>query len=223
MRLSLWEQRSIRPDHRISFPDGRCPVRDRTRHQTCAHPTHVGSLANNRHSSESEENQANIPEVRMLINLPRGTKLNQTLNVWQECFRLLAEQQKTELAFRCWRCPWRVLKQPDWGLKLRIVARIECACGHRRAGNDGQGSGPINPYEQNRSAARDNVLLKALFAGNITITKFRIYPRLILVCSMSFTPSTRLQFGSCLFTDLPHESVYLLKRYLEMHPLLTEP
>jgi hypothetical protein len=99
--IPFGEQRSIRPDHRISLPDGRFvfyEIEQDTKRALI--PRMLESLANKQAFFKSEENQAYLPEVRMLINLPRGTKFNQTLNVWQECYRSLAEQQKIELAFR---------------------------------------------------------------------------------------------------------------------------
>jgi hypothetical protein len=218
-------QRSIRPDHRISLPDGRFVLYEIEQDTKRALiPRMLESLANKQAFFKSEAGQAYIPEVRMLVNLPRGTKLNQTLNVWQECFRLLAEQQKTGLAFRLLGMPLgEFLKQPDWDSEatdrwqeLNALAETE------EPGNDGQGVGPINPYEQNRSAARDNVLLKALLQEYNDHIVPHLPPADFGMFDVVYTIYSASNSDRSYSTDLPHESVYLLKRYLEMHPLLTE-
>jgi len=223
--IPFGEHRFIRPDHRISLPDGRFVLYEIEQDTKRALiPRMLESLANKQAFFKSEANQAYIPEVRMLINLPRGTKLNQTLLVWRECFRLLAEQQKTELAFRLLAMPLgEFLKQPDWDSEatdrwqeLNVLADKD------EPGSAGQATGPTSPYEQDRSASEDNVLLKALLQEHKDRAIPRLPPADFGMFDLVYTIYSASNSDYGISSSLPHESVYLLKCYLEMHPSLME-
>jgi hypothetical protein len=223
--VTFGEQKSIRPDHRISLPDGQSVLYEIEQEAKRALiPRMLESLVNKQAFFLSEEHQAYLPEVRMLINLPRGTKLNQTLNVWQECFRLLAEEQKTGLAFRLLAIPLgEFLKQPDWGSEATDRwQELNALADKEEPGITGQGIGPISLHEQDRSAAEDNVLLKALLQEHNNRVVPRLPPADFGMFDVVYTiySASNSDYGNS--SSLPHESVYLLKRYLEMHPMLTE-
>jgi hypothetical protein len=223
--ITFGEQRSIRPDHRISLPDGRFVLYEIEQDTKRALiPRMLESLANKQAFFMSEENQVYIPEVRMLINLPRGTKLNQTQNVWQECFRLLVEQQKTGSAFRLLAMPLaEFLKQPDWGSEATDRWQgLNVLVDEEEPGSTGQGIGPVSLYEQDRSAARDNVLLKALLQEYDDCKVPRLPPPDFGMFDVAYTIYSASNSDYSNSSTLPHESIYLFKRYLEIHPTLME-
>jgi len=70
--ISFGEQKSIRPDHRISLPDGRFVIyENRTRCKAFSYPRMLESLTNKQAFFNSSESQEFLPEVRMVVNLPR--------------------------------------------------------------------------------------------------------------------------------------------------------
>ena len=221
--INFGEQRSIRPDQRISLPDGQFVLYEIEQDTKRALiPRMLASLANKQAFFLSEGHPAYLPEVRMLINLPRGTRLNQTLNVWQECFKLLAEKQATEPAFRLLALPLgEFLKQPEWGTDTtdrwqELYAHTD----EEEQDRTDQAIGPTGIYEQDRSAASDNVMLKALLQEYDDRVVPDLPPPDFGMFDVVYTIYSASNSDYSISSTLPRKSIYLLKRYLEMHPTL---
>jgi hypothetical protein len=223
--ISFGEQKSIRPDHRILLPDGRSvfyEIEQDAKHSLI--PRMLESLTNKQAFFKSSESYEFLPEVRMVVNLPRGTKWTRTLNVWRECCKLLVDQGCEELAFRLLVVPMdEFLQAPYWGYEVSDHWQdltSQTSVDDARSG--GQEIGPVSPYELNHSAARDNIVLKALLQEyNENIIPNLLQPDFGMfdVIYTIYMASNSTYANS---SELPHESVYLLKRYLEMHPTLID-
>lgn len=223
-QIPFGDQKAIRPDHRITLADGQFILYEIEQDAKRAFiPRMLESLANKQAFFLSQESRTYLPEVRMLINLPHGTKLNQTLNVWRECFKVLAEQQKTQMAFRLLAMPLgEFLADPDWSTEVTgHWQELNALADNQEETKSQHWIGPSSPYEQNRSAARDNIVLKALLQEY----EDRVVPHmpecdfgLFDVVYSIYSASNSDQYYCSV---LPHESIYIFRRYLEMHPTLT--
>jgi hypothetical protein len=223
--IPFGEQKSIRPDHRILLSDGRSviyEIEQESKHALI--PRMLESLTNKQAFFQSSESHEFLPEVRMVVNLPRGTKWSRTLNVWRECCKLLVDQGREELAFLLLVVPMdEFLQATDWGYE--VSDRWQDLTSQKNmdeARSGGQEIGPVSSYELNHSAAKDNIVLKALLQEyneniipNLPQPDFGMFDVIYTIYSAS---NSAYAYSS----ELPHESIYLLKRYLEIHPTLID-
>jgi hypothetical protein len=226
--LRYGDGKHIRPDHRIVLPDSHeLLIEVEQTANAKLVPRILESLANKQEFFRSEESREFLPEVRMLLNVRRGREWTRTLTVWQEACNLVAQQQNEALLFRLLAMPLdEFLNAPEWEKTSRrweepsaYIPQVE----RKEPKRPYEGSVSV-VYPSRRSAQDDYVILSALLERyNETRLnrldrqpEFAFLDLVILIYSASHSELRDFWQG----VSFPDASIYLFKRYLEMHPAL---
>jgi hypothetical protein len=121
--LTYSNGRNIRPDHLVTLQDDHLLIFEIE--QTASMDLLRRITESVQHKQEffaSVESRSCLPEVRMIVNLPRGEKWNKTLRVWQTAVNLVKQQSKRELGFRLFAISLsEFLAAPDWESEHRLL------------------------------------------------------------------------------------------------------
>ena len=220
-------ERTLRPDHLITLPDGRWMIYEVE--QSASTPTLrrvVESAQNKQDFFESKADPNVLPEVRMVLQLPRGKKWDKTLQTWEKAMGVVQERSGGKLNFRLFAIPRKeFLETPDWE-EERELPWVEIAPQEKVTALQVVTQTP--PQELFYSTSReDRLVLNALwqdFLENVDMEKEQ-FPKpdpeflnvMQLIHSASHDPGlTPLELAA-----IPHTSLYLLNKYLTMKKLRT--
>ena len=225
--LSYGNGQVLRPDHQVVLPDGEqvlYEVEQEARSKLI--PRILESLKNKQAFFQTEESQVFLPEVRMLINLEYGKKWNQTLNVWREASNLVVQQNKAPLGFRLLAIPiLEFLRSPEWGVETSTRWHDFSAPSKKQTLQEAAESEEriADELDTVRTIEEDCILLAALeqdYVRNelpkIRAPELKLFDLAILIYRASLPEEDDVS------SEIAprHASIYLLKRYLEMHPTL---
>ena len=121
--LLRFNERTLRPDHLVTLADGRAlilEVEQAASTETLRRV--VESLQNKQDFFASKVNPNILPEVRMIVQLPRGTKWDKTIRTWEKALGVVQERAGGNLCFRLFAIPRReFLDAPDWSAERQLL------------------------------------------------------------------------------------------------------
>jgi len=211
---------SIRPDHVVVLPDKRQMILEVEQSISDDLLPRITESINHKilffHSPES----ANfIPEVRIIFNLPRGTMFEKSATLWRKVmtlrhsdgqipkFRLLAITLSDFLAY------------PDWNLESDVWRDLT----YSEPKIEEEAKKYWLPQPPERNPADDADLIMGLWAEYINQHRNDPLPRLdfmIPIEKIYLVSQSQRQNPTRLAP--PTAAVYLMSRYLELHPQLVE-
>jgi hypothetical protein len=220
-RVVFSEGQSLRPDHVVTMPNGQLLMyeveqsanSDLTRRVT-------ESLEHKIAFFQSEAAASYLPEVRMVINLTRGTAFENTCALWKKVFALLHPNNQ-QPAFRLLAVTLsEFLQRPDWQPGAsdiwRDLSQVETA-------SEPEANHSWDLVLPERNWEDDLDLLSGLLMMYKDARRSQPKP------STGFLAVMRLIYeashGNDRFVDSctpPLESIFLLRHYLKLHPRLFE-
>ena len=233
--LRFGNGRTIRPDGLITLPDGTLVILEIEQQ---AAPDYLrrmkDSLQNRLDFFRSAEGQSVQPVIRVLINLPRGKAWTQTLRYWQQVIRGVLGRDLKSLAYRILALPlMEFLHQPDWSATpdtnrwADLTLPSETTGATTTAGAPAVVVAPRLPDGLRRwSSHDDRLILEALWqvfeetAHQRPDRLPRADPEFFELMRLIYAASHDSALTPLDQASLPHASLYLLKRYLQMHPTL---
>jgi len=243
--LSYDDGRVLRPDNLITLPDGTVALFET---EQAARPALLRRIIEGlRHKVaffRSSEGKRVSPTVRVLFFLPRGREWERTLTVWERAVATVARQEKGDLPFRLLAMPLgEFLERPDWAEppadarweNLLDPARLEgFAPGERAPVSAGRAlargkKGRLPRGLARRSSREDRLILAALwqvFREEAACGERSAYPypdpAFFDVMGLIYAASHDPQAPPLRRAAVPYASLYLLREYLRMHPLLRQ-
>ena len=233
--LKYGNGRGLRPDGLITLPDGLLAFFEI---EQAAAPDYLrrmkDSLQNRLDFFRNKEGQAAQPIVRMLINVPRGKTWTKTIGYWQQVIPIAFGRNFRKPPYRILALPLaEFLQNPDWSAQpdeTRWIDLTSSAAEEAATTNAGLPALVVAAKVPNglrsRSSYDDRLIIEALWQvfqetahkpdRNLSRADPAFFElmRLIHAASHDEHLSPREQAG------MPDASLYLLMRYLQMHPLL---
>jgi hypothetical protein len=229
-KVITFENGTLRPDHLVEAASGEKMIFEI---EQDAGPRLlrrlVRSLRNKIAFFKSPQSAGILPSIRMLVALPKGSEYERTLGTWHQALDILIEERGgEELPFQLFALPLNsFLDRPDWDEE---PASERWAMLTAQANNAPQKNGLSKYLGQvpRQKTHQDRIILAALLQNlreNDTIEKkARRYP----------TPDTNFFGGIATIYSASHDenlseieqaafpwaSLFLLKHYLNLHPLL---
>ena len=216
----------LRPDHQLALPDGDQALyeieQDADRKLI---PRIFESLKNKQAFFQTEQSKAFLPEVRMVLNLEYGQRWNRTLNIWREACKLVVEQTKLPLGFKLLAIPiLEFLRTPEWDVELSPRWQDVTAPAKKRSLPEKDNQGEVEEIAalgMTHNIVDDCILLAALKYDfivhklpDLPEPELKLFKLAHLIYTAADTPD------SDFYTQMAprYASIYLLKRYLEIHP-----
>ena len=226
--LPFGENQNIRPDHQVKLEDGRSLLLEVEQFAAIDVLRRiVESLQHKQNFFASEASEKFLPEVRMLLQLPRGAKWNKTLRVWEKALGVVKEKSGKGLNFRLFAIPRReFLEMPDWEAQRNLLWT------------------EITPPEKNatiqlasnstpetllyRSPREDRLVLSALWQDFIeNVSSQELFPQpdpeFFQIMRLIYSASHDPELSDLAQSAMPNASIYLLNKYLSLrhlHPRL---
>ncbi len=214
-------ERILRPDHLIPLSNGEMLLFEIE--QTASTATLrrvVESLQNKQDFFASKPNV--IPEVRMILQLPRGGKWDVTLKTWVKAMGVVQDKTGEPLNFRLFAIPRiEFLNAPDWEIERKLSWR-EVRPPQKAAGLEVEAAPDVF---LNRTSHDDRVVLKALWQDFIENVKPaqdqcpRPDPEFFQIMRLIYSASYDTNLPIIDQAAMPYASLYLLKEYLSMRKL----
>ncbi|HEY76936.1 MAG TPA: hypothetical protein G4O00_12335, partial [Thermoflexia bacterium] len=233
----------LRPDNLITLPDG---TRALFETEQAADLTLLRRIVEGVRRKaaffQSEAARALSPAVRVLINLPRGPVWGKTVRVWERATAIVAEEQGGDLPFRLLAMPLlEFLDRPDW-FEPPEEARWEPLFDPAQTST----FEPPVPSLQGKPLARrkarlprslrrrapadDRRILLAYWQHLLeqgpdlayTADRPRPDPAFFEVVGVIYAASHGPDAPVAQQAAYPYASVYLLRKYLQMHPRLRQ-
>jgi hypothetical protein len=216
------EDQRIRPDHQVRLKDGRRLILEIEQSASMDVLRRiVESLQNKQEFFASQSSAKYLPEVRMIVQLPRGTKWDRTLHVWSKAMEVVKEKSEKELGFRLFAIPRReFLVAPDWEAERKLlwveVAPREKSTAIQLAAE------AIPERVLYGSSHEQRLVLAALwqdFMENLqpTIQSFpEPEPEFFQIMGLIYAASHGAGLSALERARLPVASIYLLNEYLTM-------
>ena len=216
--------RELRPDHLVTLEDGRSllfEVEQAASTETLRRV--VESLQNKRDFFASNPGNL-LPEIRMVLQLPRGTKWDRTLRTWEKAMSIVQERSGGPLGFRLFAIPRReFLQSPEWG-EARNLFWLEVVAPEK--------STVLQPHSQPvpkallyRTAHEDHLVLAALwqdFQENVQSAQEqfpRPDPEFFRTLRLIHAASHDRELSDLEQAAMPYASIYLLDQYLSIRNL----
>ena len=213
----------LRPDHLITLPNGEILLFEIEQAASTATLRRiVESLQNKQDFFASKPNA--LPEVRMILQLPRGGKWDRTLKTWVKALGVVQEKAKGQLNFRLFAIPRiEFLDAPDWGGERKLSWR-EVRPPQKAA--ESQDAHELVPQIfLNRTSQEDRLVLKALWQDFIENVKPaqdqrpRPDPEFFQIIRLIYSASHDTNLPLIDQAAMPYASLYLMKKYLTMRKL----
>ncbi len=227
--LYFGEGKHLRPDHLIILPDSRQYLLEAE--QAAVRkliPRILESLGNKQVFFQSEESRGFLSEVRMVVNVARGREWNRTIKVWREACNLIIQQSNRPLAFRLLAMPLdEFLNAPEWGAETSSrweeISASFPTVENTESGSDNSKTIALK-IDADRSLQDDCVLLNALLQQYNETLQWRVVREpdkaFFTLVNTIYSASHKETRNFWEAVSLPHASIYLLRRYIEMHPRL---
>jgi len=210
----------LRPDHRIIW-DGQPSILLEVEQAASTEILRrvVESVRNKQ--EYFKESPPVLPEVRIVVNLPRGRLLEQTYRTWQKAIGIIPD-----LAFRMFFLPLReFLEHPDWGVERTAAWREVTLVESSELVSKPEVSAPGELLLL--TSRQDSLVLAALwqdFLENIEQNK-QLFPKpdpeFLYLIRLIYTASHDDSLPPLARAGLPGASIYLLNHYLTLRALRT--
>jgi len=223
--LLRFNERTLRPDHLVTLPDGRAMIYEVEQSASTATLRRVvESVQNKQDFFASKANTNVLPEVRMILQLPRGTKWDKTLQTWEKAMGVVQERAEGKLNFRLFAIPRReFLDAPDWNEERQLLW-VEITPKEKTTAI--QTVTTTAPQELLYSSSReDRLVLTALwqdFLENVNTEQIQFPkpdPEFLNVMQLIHSASHDPGLSPLEQAAMPHASLYLLNKYLTMKKL----
>ncbi len=228
--LPYGDGKNLRPDHLVTTSTGDKLIYEVEQSASPVTLRRVKeSLEHKQAFFSSQESNGILPEVRMLVNLPRGKTWERTLKTWRNAIQVLIEQTGQKLAFRLLVMPLaEFLTHPDWETQAGTYWG-ELTMQKSKLPADEKSLLKTLPKElESRSSRDDRIVLRALWGYFLETrgqgveqypqpdSEFLDLMRLIHAASFDEALPVKQQAG------VPYASIYLLDQYLKLHKDLLE-
>ena len=244
--LSYGDGQVLRPDNLVTLPGGTQAIFEveQAANLTLLRRI-VDGLRRKAAFFRSSEGKRVSPTVRVLINLPHGPAWDKTVRVWERATAIVADEHGGHLSFKIVALPLQeFLQAPDWE-EPPDPARWESlfdpaqttVFGLARSGTRTQTAvrkparrmvSKLPAPLRRRSARNDRLILAAFWqvfqeqAPILGGDHPRPDPAFFDVMRIIYTASNDPHADILTQAALPHASLYLLRKYLEMHPRLRD-
>jgi len=223
--LLRFNERTLRPDHLVTLADGRAMILEVE--QAASTETLrrvVESLQNKQDFFASKANTNILPEVRMIVQLPRGTKWDKTIRTWEKAVGVVQERAGGNLSFRLFAIPRReFLDAPDWSAEHQL-SWVEITASEKQ--NVIQPLSQAAPQEFLYHTSReDHLVLAALwqdFLENVQPAQAQFPkpdPEFLNVMRLIYSASHDSALSELEQASVPYASLYLLNKYFAMRKL----
>ena len=218
-----FEDDILRPDHLITLPNGELLLFEIEQAASTATLRRiVESLQNKQDFFASKPNA--LPEVRMILQLPRGGKWDRTLKTWVKALGVVQEKAKGQLNFRLFAIPRpEFLDAPDWGSERKLSWREVRP--PQKAAEIQDALELVPQVFLNRTSQEDRLVLKALWQDFIENVKPaqdqrpRPDPEFFQIIHLIHSASHDINLPLIDQAAMPYASLYLMKKYLTMRKL----
>ena len=241
--LRYGDEQSLRPDNLVTLPSGDLALFETEQMVEWHHLRRITASVRNKVAFfRSKIGQKHSSLVRVILNLPKGREWSRTIKVWERATTTVAEENGGRLPFQMWAIPLTTfLKQPDWNeppdrqhweslvdpAQLPGFDPIETPASKRSKRPKPTPRASKLPAPLKRHSARDDQLILCAFwqifqeqapllTGNLPRPDPVFFDVMGIIYSASHDPHADLLTQAA----LPHASLYLLRRYLDMHPTL---
>ena len=224
-QLLRFNGRELRPDHLVTLDDGRSLLFEVEQAASTETLRRVVESLQNKHDFFVSSASANLlPEVRIIVQLPRGTKWDRTLRTWEKAMSVVQERAGGSLGFRLFAIPRReFLQTPDWREKRHLMW-LELSPAQKETAL--QTAQPPAPKALlSRTPREDWLVLTALwqdFRENVQTTQGqfpRPNPEFFRTVRLIHAASHDQALSDLEQAALPYASIYLLDQYLSMRNL----
>jgi len=214
-------ERILRPDHLVPVSNGNVLLFEIEQTASTATLRRViESLQNKQDFFASKPNV--LPEVRMILQLPRSGKWDVTLKTWVKALGVVQEKAGGQLNFHLFAIPrTEFLDAPDWEIERKLSWR-EVRPPQKAATPEAE----IAPEVfLNRTSHEDRLVLKALWQDFIENVKPaqdqcpRPDPEFFQIIRLIYSASYDANLPLIDQAAMPYASLYLLKEYLSMRKL----
>lgn len=213
--------RILRPDHLIPLPNGESLLYEIEQTASTATLRRVVESLQNKQDFFASKPKV-VPEVRMILQLPRGGKWDRTLKTWGKAMGVAQEKSGGQLNFRLFAIPRaEFLDAPDWEGEHKLSWR-EVRPPQKAAEPEGEF---VPARFLNRTSRDDRLVLKALWQDFIENVKPaqgqrpRPDPEFFQIIRLIHSASYDANLPIIDQAAMPYASLYLLKEYLSMRKL----
>ena len=189
----------------------------------------VRSLRNKIAFFETPQSAGILPSIRMLVALPKGTEYERTLGTWHQALDILVDERGgTSLPFQLFALPLNsFLDRPDWDEEL-ASARWTVLTAQATSSPQENSLSKYLSQVPRQKAHQDRIILAALLQSlreNDKIgQKARRYPtpdaNFFGGIATIYIASHDENLSEIEQAAFPWASLFLLKHYLNLHPLL---
>ncbi len=214
-------ERILRPDHLVPLSNGEMLLFEIEQAASTATLRRVvESLQNKQDFFASKPNV--LPEVRMILQLPRGGKWDKTLKTWVKAMGVVQEKAGGQLNFRLFAIPrTEFLDAPDWESERKLSWREVRPPQIATEPEDEL----VPQIFLNRTSREDHLVLKALWQDFIENVKSaqdqrpRPDPEFFQIIRLIYSASYDINLPIIDQAAMPYASLYLLKKYLSIRKL----
>ncbi|RLD03215.1 MAG: hypothetical protein DRI32_07695 [Chloroflexi bacterium] len=229
-KVITFENGALRPDHLVEAASGEKMLFEI---EQDAGPRLlrrlVRSLRNKIAFFESPQSAGILPSIRMLVALPKGTEYDRTLGTWHQALDILIDERGgASLPFQLFALPLNsFLDRPDWD-EEPASARWTVLTAQAKSSPQKNGLSKYLSQIPKQKAQQDRIILAALLQSlreNDKIgQKARRYPtpdpNFFGGIATIYTASHGEDLSEIEQAAFPWASLFLLKHYLHLHPLL---
>lgn len=223
-QLVRFQEREVRPDHLVTLNDGRSMIFEVEQAASTETLRRIVESLQNKQDFFASNASANLlPEVRMIVQLPRGAKWEKTIHTWEKAMGVVQEKADGKLRFRLFAIPRReFLDAPDW-TESRVLFWQEIIPPEKTKAIQVT----VAPQEfLYRTTREDRLVLAALwqdFVENVQPEQTQVPmpdPEFFHIMRLIYSASHDTQFSDLEQAALPHASLYLLRNYLLLRQML---
>lgn len=221
-RAMPYNDTELRPDHQVILHDGNVLLYEIEQKASASILRRiVESLQHKQDFFAARAHPNVLPEVRMALHLKRNKEWDKTLKVWERAMGVVKENAKGKLRFRLFAIPLHeFLDAPDWGSERELFWK-EVLPPQPQTGLAVSEPANLSTLMQ-RTAREDHLVLRALwqdFNERIRLKTPKADPEFFQLMQLIYSASHDEQLPLIEQAAMPHASLYLLRRYLEMKQL----
>jgi len=215
----------LRPDHRVTLPDGRQALIEVEQDATPSLLRRITSSLRNKQKFFTHEAAQGISStVRMLVALPDGSNYQRTLGIWQQAIDVLIAELEAPLSFQVAALPLDLfLDTPNWSEPPDPTRWSLLNTVHE--GNTESSLTAYLPQISRRNPNHDRLILAALLKSIHDNQKQTDKPDRTTLPSPYFFASMQTIYAASHDDSLspleraayPRASLFLLRHYLHMH------
>lgn len=238
------QERALRPDNLVTLPDGTQALFEVEQKASLSLLRRIVEGVRNKVAFFNSAEAAQVSSVvRVSINVPRGREWDRTVAVWERATAIVAEEASGDLPFEIVAIPHEeFLDDPDWSKppveerweSLFDPAQTTAFSAIQPVQQDGErqttpAKQPKLPTGLKRRAARDDYLIMRAYWQHVlergpglmyAHDRPAADPVFFDVMSVIYAASHPPDATPWEAALHPHTSLYLLQRYLRMHPRL---